>query len=69
MRCSGSTTITATLTITNSDDATGPAAERARPGASLMMRQSSRTRLLDISVSAPLRMTTAISSAPEAVIA
>ena len=58
------------LMITNnSAAASGPSAERATPGASEMRRVSARESTLVISVSAPLRSTTAKSAGPLGVIA
>ena len=51
--------------MTNSSpDATGPCSPRRTPGASPMRRTSSRVRMLIISLSAPERITIAVSGEP-----
>ena len=53
----------------NSAELSGPAALRATPGASPIVRMASRSRPLVISLSEPLRSTTATSGEPDTVIA
>ena len=52
----------------NSAEASAPSGERATPGASAMMRALSRESPLTISLSAPLRSTSAASGEPDAAI-